>query len=618
MPPFPPVSGSVTDGIVGAVQVGTIEAPSVTTSMAVVFAIIGLAVVFFILQPIPLDVTALLVIVVLVLLGQWTTISPVDGISGFASEATITVLMMFILSEGIRRVGAVQLLVELLIAISGRNHRRQLGSLVGLSGLAAGFVNNTPVVALMIPVVGELADRTGVSPSRLLIPLSFAAMLGGTLTLIGTSTNLLASAIISHPEYLGRPFSMFEFTPLGALVLVAGASYLVIASPHLIPERIPAHEEQHALPEFEMELAVPADSPIIGRRIREILDWIGGEQEVTSLLVRGRRRIVPSPDRRIASDDVLVVRGDVDTVLAAAETTGLEPVLAENAPDEQRVVAEVIVAPDGDHVGSRIFDVPFVRTDDVDVLAMRRGSMSATRRLEDRPLRGGDTLLVLASRDALTRLGRDRNVIVAYEYTRPTYRREKLPVAVGIMIGVVGLAAFDLVPILISSIAGAVAMVATGVLASEEIYDAVDWSVIVLLAGLIPLGMAMEATGAATFLATHAVVLTAGLGVGLVLALTYLFTALLTELLTNNASVVLMIPVAFDVAVLLGADPYAFLLAVVFACSTPFLSPVGYQTNLMVYGPGGYAFTDFARVGIGLQLLLTVVTTGGIMLIWGV
>jgi len=238
--------------------------------------------------------------------------------------------------------------------------------------------------------------------------------------------------------------------------------------------------------------------------------------------------------------------------------------------------------------------------------------------MDRRPLRGGDTLLVQASRETLDRLGRNRNVIVAQEYTRPTYRREKLPLALGIVAGVVGLAALEVQPILVTSIGGAVAMVATGILEPRELWDGVDWSVVVLLAGLIPLGVALEATGAAAFLAATAVATVGGFDVVVLLGLLYLFTALLTELLSNNASVVLMIPIGFDVAVRIGADPYAFVLAVVFACSTPLLSPVGYQTNLMVYGPGGYEFTDFARVGAPLQLLLTIVTTAGIVAIWGV
>ncbi|WP_235853467.1 SLC13 family permease [Halosimplex salinum] len=625
------------------------ELSSVSPELLVVFAIIVGAVVFFITQPLPLDITALLVIVVLVVLEPWTTISPEDGIAGFSSPATITVLMMFILSEGIRRTGGVQLLGERLAAFVGEDDRRQLGAVVGISGLSAGFINNTPVVAIMIPVVNDLAARTNTSPSRLLIPLSFASMLGGMLTLIGTSTNLLASAIVARPKYLGRPFSMFEFTALGALVLATGSLYLLFVSPYLLPERIASSEEftdEYEIGPYLTEVVVPESSPLVDQTVQEALGAVAPELELVTLYRDDDVFGAPVDEKALRPNDVLLVRTDREAVVAVADVEGLElapqmerrdrdleassvaqpgadstPLPASDslaARPTPQVLAEVIIAPDGNFVGETLEDANFRRRYEGTVLAMRRGPEIRHTRMDQQPLQGGDILLVQASREGLERLGHDRNVIVANDFTRPTYRRAKLPLALGIIVGVVGVAALGILPILISAIAGAIAMVATGVLTQEEAYNAVDWSVIFLLAGLIPLGMAMEETGAAAFLAGSVIGLVADLHIVVVLGLAYLFTALLTEVLSNNASVVLMIPVAFDIAVRLGADPYAFVLAVVFACSTPLLSPVGYQTNLMVYGPGGYEFTDFARVGAPLQLLLTVVTTLGIVVIWGV
>ncbi|WP_425607713.1 SLC13 family permease [Natrononativus amylolyticus] len=600
--------------------------------MLVVFAIIAVAVALFVTQPIPLDVTALLVIVVLVVLEPWTTISAEQGIAGFASSATITVLMMFILSEGVRRTGAVQLLGEKLAAFAGGDERRQLGSIVGVSGLSAGFINNTPVVAIMIPVANELAERTGTSPSRLLIPLSFASMMGGMLTLIGTSTNILASDIIAREEYLGSGFSMFEFTALGALVLAVGSVYLLVATPYLLPERIRPRDEltsEFELTSYLTEVVVPEDSPLVGDTVREAIADLEVDLEAVTL-IRGEDAFGASiGEKALRPDDVLIVRTARQAVIDLAGVEGLELLPQASVSDadlevddEERatpqVLAEVIVAPDGDLVEETMASSNFRRRYDATVLAVRRGSEVVHTRMDQRRLRGGDTLLVQASRDALDRLGTDRNVIVAQEFTRPTYRWSKLPVALAIVAGVVGVAALEFYPILVTSIAGAVAMVVTGVLKPTELYDAVDWSVIFLLAGLIPLGVAMEQTGAAAFLAGNAVLGVGGLHIVLVLGLFYLFTAVLTELLSNNASVVLMIPVAFDVAARLGANEFAFVLAVTFAASTPLLSPVGYQTNLMVYGPGGYEFGDFARLGAPLQLILTVVTTLGIVAIWGV
>ena len=602
--------------------------------MLVVFAIIAIAVALFVTQPIPLDVTALFVIVVLVVFEPWTTISPAEGIAGFASSATITVLMMFILSEGVRQTGAVQLLADKRAAFAGSSERRQLGSIVGVSGLSAGFINNTPVVAIMIPVVTDLAKRTNTSPSRLLMPLSFASMMGGMLTLIGTSTNILASDIIARDVYLGRPFSMFEFTALGALVLVVGSLYLLVVAPYLIPERIKPEiqfTEEFDLASYLTEVTVPEDSELIDRTVQEALADVDVDLEAVTLVRDGETFGAEIGEKTLESGDVLLVRTDRESVIDVAAIPGLESVSDEDVSDadletdsdaEPRTTSqslvEVIVAPDGDLVGKTLGNTRFLERYGATVLAIRRGREIVHTRMGQRRLRGGDTILVQASRDVLDRLGRNRNVVVAQEYTRPAYRRSKLGLAIAIVAGVVLVAALDIFPILVSAIGGAIAMVATGVLEPDELYDAVDWSVIILLAGLIPLGVAMENTGAAAFLAEWAVIAAGGLHIVLFLALFYLFTAIMTELLSNNASVVLMIPVAFDAAVRVGADPYAFVLAVVFAASTPMLSPVGYQTNLMVYGPGGYEFTDFARVGLPLQLLLTVVTTLGIVYIWGV
>ncbi|WP_252698678.1 SLC13 family permease [Natronosalvus vescus] len=612
----------------------TDEVPALSPEMLVVFAIIAIAIVLFVTQPIPLDITALLVVVALVVLEPWTTITAEEGVSGFSSPATITVLMMFVLSEGVRRTGAIQSLGEQLAAFAGTSPRRQLGSMIGVSGVSAGFINNTPVVALLIPVANDLAARTGTSPSRLLIPLSFASMMGGMLTLIGTSTNILASDIVARPEYLGRPFSMFEFTALGALVLVSGSIYLLFAAPLLLPERVEPTTE--LIDEFDMtayltEITVPEESPMTGKTILEVLTELDVDLDAVTL-VRGADTFGGSiEEKTLQSNDVLLVRAGRDAILEVDRTPGLEllpqtsvsdtDLETRSTPGERstpQILAEIVIAPDGTLAEETLATSNFRQRFDATVLAIRRGTAIVHTRMEQRPLRGGDSLLVRLSKDALERLNRDRNVIVAGEYTRPTYRRSKLPLALAIIAGVVGIAALEIFPILLTSIAGAVAMVGTGVLDPREIYGAVDWSVIFLLAGLIPLGIAMERTGAAAFLAGNAVMGVAGLHIVIVLGLFYLFTALMTELLSNNASVVLMIPIAFDAAARVGADPYAFVLAVTFAASTPLLTPVGYQTNLMVYGPGGYKFTDFARLGLPLQLILTVVTTLGIVFIWGV
>ena len=325
----------------------------------------------------------------------------------------------------------------------------------------------------------------------------------------------------------------------------------------------------------------------------------------------------------IRGGDVFVVRTDRESLIDVSEGEGLDllPEIevsdAELATTEQNQgLVEVVVAPRSSLIGETLATSRFRERYDATVLALRRGPELMRSRLDRVSLRVGDTLLVQATEDSLGRLNRNRDFIVAQRVERAQYRREKVPIAVGIVIGVVALAALDVMPIVVSALTGALAMVVTGCLKPPELYDAVQWDVIFLLAGVIPLGIAMEQTGTANLIADGVVASAELLPPIGVLALFYVVTALLTNVVSNNASVVLMIPVAVEAATRIGADPFAFVLAVTFAASTAFMTPVGYQTNLFVYGPGGYRFSDYVRVGGPLQLLLAIVTTVGIWFFW--
>ncbi|AGN01697.1 arsenite transport protein [Salinarchaeum sp. Harcht-Bsk1] len=643
------------------------EPPALTTGMLVVFGIVLAALVLFVWEPVPIDVTAIAVLVALVALGDWTELTIEEGLSGFSSPATIAVLAMFILSEGIRRTGLVSVIGREIADRYGNSPIKQLGAVLGLAGGTAGFINNTPVVAVMIPMVDELADRTGTSPSKLLMPVSFAAMMGGTLTLIGTSTNLLASDVYAQlgPQY--DAFSMFEFTALGVLVLAVGSVYLFLVAPRLIPERVPAREpltEEFEMTEYLTEVVVRGDSTFVGDTVEGCLAELDVDADIVQLVRTDAAFSEPLARKTIQADDVLVLRTDRESLVTIIEHEGLElapdarkgdaapPTVgadaasvdddaleelveealevedvtdelltaddeAVEAVDDQRLV-EVVIAPDSRLVGETLESLHFRQRYDASVLAIRRGGEIIHARMDERSLRAGDTLLVQATEETVSRLAIDREFIVAGEFDLPQYREEKLPIALGIVAAVVAIAGLGIASIALSALAGVVAMVVTRCLRPGEVYDAVDWNVVVLLAGLLPLGLAMEQTGAAAFLAGHVVQSAGGLTPILLLGVFYLLTAVLTNVVSNNASVVLLIPVAVDVAVATGADPFAFAIAVTFAASTAFMTPMGYQTNLMVYGPGGYRFMDFVRVGAPLQLLLAVVTVLGIWGIWGV
>ncbi|QLG28950.1 SLC13 family permease [Halorarum halophilum] len=644
-----------------------VELP-VSLDVFVVLAVVGVALVLFVLQPVSIDTTAIALMVALILLSPWTGVSPEEGVSGFSNPATLTVLAMFILSEGIRQTGVIQILTQKMESFAGDSESRQLLATVGLSGPSAGFVNNTPIVAVLIPAVTNLARKTGTSPSKLLIPLSFASMLGGTLTVIGTSTNLLASDIWAQIGPTGEPFSLFEFTQLGAVVLAVGIVYLLTVGRYLTPARITAEgspTDQFGMADYLTDVVVHEDSNLVGSQVRELRRG-GLDLDVFQIVRNGRSIVRGLPSERIRAGDVLSVRASQETLEQVIEDEHLVllPELLDAAADEdepfpdgfvpahhawnqppatadatpsadeneekdggdgnadaddakaETSLTEVVLLP-GSWSNRRDGVAGFEREFDATVLAIRRGNEVIRQRLRDVDLQAGDVLLVQTSADVLERLRVDTNVVVSSDERWEEFDRTQIPIALGIVAGVVGLAALEYLPIMVSALAGVVAMLFSGILRPADAYDAVDWDVIFLLAGVIPLGIAFEASGTADLIATGIVAGSAVLPPIAMLATFYLGTAIITEMVSNNASVVLMLPIAVEVAGQLGVNPFAFALAVTFAASTPLLSPVGYQTNLMVYGPGGYKFTDFARVGAPLQLILTVVTTAGIAYFWG-
>jgi di/tricarboxylate transporter len=615
---------------------------AITPGIVVVSAVILLALALFATEPVPVDVTAIGVMVTLMLVqpaSEWVAAAgylaepivlfesyPGDALSGFASAATLTVLAMFILSEGVQRTGVVQILGSKIASVTEDSLSRQLGATIGVVSPISGFINNTAAVAILLPMVTDLAERGGTSPSKLLLPLSYASMFGGMLTLIGTSTNILASELSGR--LIGRSFTMFEFTQLGVVVSIVGTVYLLTAGQWLTPERIKPKAdltEEFEMADYLTEVVVRSDSPLVGQQVQRALVETDFDVDLIQLIREGEVFLEPLGPKEIQTGDVFALRTDRDTLVDLLDVEGLDLVPNVTVDEEEleageagQNLVEVVVAPGSSLVGESLATSSFRQRYDATVLALRRGGELIRRRMDNIQLRVGDTLLVQATTDSIERLDANRNFIVAQEIERHDFREEKIPVAVGIVAAVVGLAALDVLPIVVSALAGAVAMVVTRCLRPTELYDAVQWDIIFLLAGVIPLGIAMENSGAAALLAEFVVMSGEFLPIVGVLAVFYLVTAGLTNVISNNASVVLMVPVAVEAAQSLGSNAFAFILAVTFAASTAFMTPVGYQTNLFVYGPGGYRFTDYVRVGGPLQLLFAGVTTVGIAFFWGV
>lgn len=588
-------------------------------------AVVGLGLVAFVAEWLPVDLTAIVLAIILMLL---ELVTPEQGVSGFGSTATITVMAMFILSAGVSRTGVIQLVRDFLLRRGGSHISRQIFVLGMIVGPITAFINNTAVVAVFLPIVESWSKKQGISPSKLLIPMSYATIMGGLLTLIGTSTNILASGISKELGY--GEFTLFQFTKLGIIVFSIGMAYITFVAPRLLPARKTGKTDllssDYELKDYVSEVVIPPRSSLIGQTLRT--SRIQRKFDVDVLeLIRGETHFAqPLGDKLLIAGDILLVRGSKEDLLRIRDERGLEIVPhmkfgqeemeAELSSDEEGI-AEVLILSNSRLSGATLKGLRFRQRYNATVLAIRRGQELLRERLGTVPLRFGDLLLVQGPRDSLVGLQTSRELLVLEQRDIETLRQDKAWIAIAIILGVVLSAALNLAPIMVSALTGVVLMVFTGCLKPGELYGAVRWDIIFLLAGLIPLGIAMKESGTTVWLANHLLAIGGDLSGYWLLLMFYVATSLLTEILSNNASVVLMIPIAVEVAKVVGLNPYAFMFAVTFAASNSYMTPIGYQTNTMVYGPGGYRFLDFTRVGAPLTLLLTILTPWLIIWLYG-
>lgn len=570
-----------------------------------VLAILVGAVILFISEKFPIDLVAFMVLGTLLVFGL---VTPEEGMSGFSNPATVTVAAMFILSAGLQKTGAMVTVGQLLVRY-GRNHFSALMVIMGAVGVMSAFVNNTAAVAVFLPMVMALAAKRKIAASKLLIPLSYASQFGGVCTLIGTSTNLLVSVISEQAGY--GAFSMFEFSRLGLIMFFAGFLYFLLFGRKLLPER-KAQEltAAYELGEYIAEMRVGKDSSLIGRTVME--SNLGTEHDVTILRLLDEERRVWAPYRqRLREGSVLLVRGRLQELMELKKAEKLElnaefELRDEALQDTEMNLVQVLVPPHSRLIGRTLKDTYFRHRYNALVLAIQRRGAPLREKLNTVRLQIGDALLIMAESKNIRQLRADDDFIVLGEVQEPSLRSRKVPFAIGIVALVVGVAALNIMPILISAILGCIAMVLTRCLSLEEAQKSVDWTVIFLLGGILPLGIAMEKTGAAHWLAANTIEWVGDLGPTAVLAIIYLLTALLTASMSNNASAVLLAPIAIATAIDMNIDPKPLLMAVTFAASTSFATPVGYQTNAMVYGLGGYKYIDYIKVGVPLNLIFWV------------
>ena len=643
-----------------------------TAEMIILAVLLVVASYLFLTDWLATETTSALVIATLALTGILDT---GEALSGFASTATLTVGAMFVISGGLLRTGALEIVTIGLARFSGGSPRRLLILLGGVIPLASAFMNNTPVVVMMAPVVLSLSQRFRIQPSKLLIPLSYFAVLGGTITLLGTSTNILVDDLYRAAG--GPGFNLLTFTPLGLVFTVAGGIFVVLTSQKLLPDRAPAGglgEGRHQRTPFVAELIVEKMSPLLGKNVGELFNEAAGVQfsrrrserhhrrlthlrralhsngesaqeriELLELLRDGRpyRARRPQPSRfglvrrfeaqeaeslRIQEGDVLVICGAPPLIARFVETYSrfaTEP--GQSAPPHanrsagaspaSRIV-EAVILPESVAIGRQLAQLEFEDSHQVQVLGLQR--RGGQRRVGPRQalLRSGDVLLLQGTRSGLHAVSELYKLLIVEGVESAIVRHGKNRLALLIMGAVILLASLTAIPIVILALGGAALMVATRCLRADEAMSSLDGATLLLLAGTIPMGIAMQKTGLAQLLVDQLVSLAGQVSPVVMLSLFYLFTSLLTQLISNNAVAVLLTPIALSLATTLQVNPQPLLMTIAFGASASFMTPMGYQTNAIVRGPGGYTFGDYLRIGIPLTVIMWALATVLIPVFW--
>ncbi|MDO5678866.1 MAG: SLC13 family permease [Pelistega sp.] len=588
-----------------------------TWDIAITLSISIIAVALFISEKIRMDAVAILVLATLALLD---IISVQEALSGFSNSATVAVAAMFVLAAGLQNSGALDGIAQLLS--KAKSPLSFLLILFALVALISPFVNNTAVVAVFIPIVMAAAKNIKLPTSKALIPLSFVSQMAGVTTLIGTSTNLLVNAIAVQQGHPG--FGIFDFVSLGLIFLVVGCAYILLLSPWLLPERTPVLDEQQDLGKYVAELKISADSPLIGQTTADLEINQTYKVYLLGLLRLGQHLTMPS-HQALKENDILLIRGQPEDLMRLRDKFNLQHSSVyhhvnysddkEHNSRDIRMV-EVMITSNSKWLGSNTLVLSSHWNRNIMVWGLQRRGKIIRDRLRNISLRVGDILLMTIPQEDMSNLRQDPHFIVLSEGKARSGKNWRAWFALLTMVAVVLVSALGWASIAITALLGAAAMTMAGCLSAEESYDSIDWRIIILLAGLIPLGQAMANSGAAEFIVRNTVGQVGDFGPLIVLAVLYLMTSILTEFMSNAGTAVLMTPIALSTAQMLGVDASPYLIAVMFAAATSFMTPVGYQTNTMVYAAGGYHFTDFIKIGLPLNVLYWILAVILIPVFW--
>jgi di/tricarboxylate transporter len=589
-----------------------------TSDIALTLGIILAAIILFATEKFRVDVVALLVLLAVSITGL---VSKDEVFLGFANSAVITIWAVYIVSGGLFKTGVADSLGSLILRLSGASEARLIMVIMLTCGIMSAFMNNVGAVAVLMPAVIGISKKTNIPVSKLLIPLAFSSLLGGKMTLIGTPANILAQGILIAQ---GLPsFGFFEITPMGLLVLGTGIIYMVTLGRHLLPVRETAADPlaSSQLREYISDVQITPESPLSGKNLYESNLGADFDLTVLSIIRDGKPLIGLHRDFVIQDNDHLILEGSAQNLISAKEELKFDiqtdpDFEISNLDTEQSHIFEATLAPRSTMVGRTLNTVNFRDSFGLTTLAIWRQGDVITEHLRDVVLRFGDSLLLQGPPGRVRALQKGNEFLVLEPVELERRRRNKAPLAAGIMLMVILLAIFTNLGIAVSMLIGSVAMVLTGCLSMDEAYESIDWRTVFLVGGMLSLGIAMENTGTAQFLADTLLGLLGDFGPLGMLAGIYLLSALVTQPMSNAAAVVLIVPIAVDTALGLGVNHLTFTMAVVIGAATSFLSPVGHKANVLVFGPGGYRFSDYTRVGAILTVALFIVSMIFLPIFW--